>query len=74
LRIALSNLLDNAWKFTSRCSRAKVEFGLCEDRQIYFVRDNGAGFDMDYLHQLFQPFHRLHATTEFSGTASAWLR
>lgn len=71
LRIALENLLGNAWKFTSKVPLARIELGTTgteDDRTIYFVRDNGAGFDMTYSDKLFGPFQRLHAATEFPGT------
>jgi PAS domain S-box-containing protein len=70
LRIALENLLGNAWKFTGKQAAAKIELGM-EERdgtQAVFVRDNGAGFNMDYVHKLFNPFQRLHGTNEFEGT------
>jgi PAS domain S-box-containing protein len=70
LRVVLENLLSNAWKFTSKHPRAKIEFGATqhEDKPVYFVRDDGAGFDMAYIDKLFVPFQRLHAETEFPGT------
>lgn len=70
LRIALENLLANAWKFTSRVPAGGIEFGLlqAEGQSTYFVRDNGAGFDMADAHRLFRPFQRLHLTSEFPGT------
>jgi len=70
LRIALENLLGNAWKFTERTSAPRVEFGALEDqeRSTYFVRDNGAGFDMAHAGNLFGAFQRLHAVTDFPGT------
>jgi PAS domain S-box-containing protein len=70
LRIALENLLSNAWKFTSRRAQARVELGQAQKQgeSIYFVRDNGAGFDMAYADKLFGAFQRLHTTEEFPGT------
>lgn len=70
LRVVLENLLGNAWKFTSKQARARIEFGMsqAEGQTAYFVRDDGAGFDMTYAHKLFDPFQRLHSTTEFEGT------
>ncbi|HEX9023415.1 MAG TPA: MASE3 domain-containing protein [Geobacteraceae bacterium] len=70
LRLVLQNLLGNAWKFTGRRPDARIEFGALEKdrKQIYFVRDNGAGFDMAYAGKLFAPFQRLHSEKEFSGT------
>ncbi len=67
-RILLSNLLENAWKFTSRRERARIEFGRLPDEGAYYVRDNGAGFDMAYSDKLFGAFQRLHAPSEFPGT------
>lgn len=70
IRITLENLLGNAWKFTSKTEHARIEFGVRTegDERIYFVKDNGAGFDMAYAEQLFGPFQRLHADKEFPGT------
>lgn len=70
LRIVLENLLGNAWKFTGKKTRARIEFGLTEheDTVAYFVRDDGSGFDMTYVDKLFGAFQRLHAMTEFEGT------
>ena len=70
LRVALENLLSNAWKFTANRQDALIEFGATErdGRPVYFVRDNGAGFDMAYAGKLFGAFQRLHAMTEFEGT------
>jgi signal transduction histidine kinase len=70
LRIALTNLLDNAWKFTARESAPRIEFGMTTrmGEPTYFVRDNGAGFDMAYVDRLFGPFQRLHLASEFSGS------
>lgn len=70
LNIALDNLVRNAWKFTSRRAGARIAFG-CEQRNgqiVYFVRDNGVGFDMNYAHKLFGVFQRLHGKDEFEGT------
>ena len=70
LRVALENLLGNAWKFTGKCEQPIVQFGILQHNGTpsYFVRDNGAGFDMAYADKLFGPFQRLHAMTEFNGT------
>jgi PAS domain S-box-containing protein len=70
IRLALQNLLANAWKFTSHRERATIEVGAhaVDGERIFFVRDNGAGFDSRYAHKLFDPFQRLHATTEFEGS------
>jgi PAS domain S-box-containing protein len=70
IRIALENLIVNAWKFTSKNDRAKIEFGVQKkgETNIYFVRDDGAGFDMTFADKLFIPFQRLHSVTEFPGT------
>ena len=71
LRIVLENLLSNAWKFTARQERAQIEVGTGADREgrkVYFVRDNGAGFDPKYAAKLFSPFQRLHSEAQFAGT------
>ena len=70
LRLALDNLLGNAWKFTGNVAEAKIEMGVTEQdgTKAYFVRDNGAGFDMAYADNLFAPFRRLHKASEFPGT------
>jgi len=70
LRIALENLIGNALKFTSGRSGARVELGVMEENGLatYYVRDNGAGFDMAYAHRLFAPFQRLHSSEDFPGT------
>jgi signal transduction histidine kinase len=70
LRIALENLLGNAWKFTAKQPQARIEFGVTqhEGKPAYFVRDNGAGFDMTYADKLFGAFQRLHQANEFEGT------
>ena len=69
LRVVLENLFDNAWKFTSKRACARVELGVTRagSQVAYFVRDNGAGFDMAYADRLFGPFQRLHSGTEFEG-------
>lgn len=69
LRIMLSNLLENAWKYTSKREFATIEFGsLCQnDRLTCFVRDNGAGFNPEYAQKLFKAFQRLHSETDFPG-------
>ena len=71
VRIALENLLDNAWKFTARCAQPRVRFGAAVDDDgtpCFVVEDNGAGFDMRFVDKLFTPFQRLHRESEFSGT------
>jgi len=71
LGVALTNLFDNAWKFTSKHKRARIEFGASRQQRgqpVYFVRDDGAGFDMAYADKLFGAFQRLHGMDEFSGT------
>jgi signal transduction histidine kinase len=70
LRAVLENLIGNAWKFTSRRPEARIEFGVQQQKEmtVYFVRDDGAGFDMKYAQKLFGAFQRLHATAEFPGT------
>lgn len=70
LHIMLANLLDNAWKFTHRQVRPRIEFGvrLCAGQRIYFVQDNGVGFRMEHTHKLFRGFQRLHNKREFPGT------
>lgn len=66
VEVLLRNLLGNAWKFTSKQARAKIEVGTAEG--AFFVRDEGAGFDMEHASRLFQPFERLHSHEEFEGT------
>jgi PAS domain S-box-containing protein len=70
MKIALGNLLDNAWKFTGKAIQPRIEFGktVKDDETAYYVRDNGVGFDMAYVDKLFGPFQRLHTTEEFAGT------
>jgi len=69
LRVLLENLLGNAWKFTGKTPHAKIEFGTTRNngKKTYFVKDNGAGFDMTYADKLFGAFQRLHDGTEFPG-------
>ena len=70
LYIAMKNLFHNAWKFTSKKLNAKIEFGFTniEKKGVYFISDNGAGFDMKYADKLFGAFQRLHTDKEFPGT------
>jgi two-component system, sensor histidine kinase and response regulator len=70
LRIAIDNLLENAWKFTGKQPNARIEFGVTQvqNEPTFFVRDNGAGFDMTYVGRLFGPFQRLHPQAEFPGS------
>jgi signal transduction histidine kinase len=84
LQIVLQNLLGNAWKFTSKSGQARIEFGVLPDplppfpgatpagdgsgKQVFFVRDDGAGFGMAHADKLFGPFQRLHAEADFEGT------
>lgn len=68
LRIMLENLLGNAWKFTSKHPEARIEVGSLPREAAYFVRDDGAGFDMAYNAKLFAAFQRLHTADEFEGT------
>jgi PAS domain S-box-containing protein len=69
-RALVENLVGNAWKFTSKVPAARIEFGAIEKdgRPAFFVRDNGAGFDMAFAGKLFSPFRRLHTEAEFPGT------
>jgi len=70
LTVALENLFSNAWKFSEKKPQTVIKFGAIQKdgEPAYFVKDNGAGFDMTYAHKLFNPFQRLHRETEFSGT------
>jgi PAS domain S-box-containing protein len=70
LTIALENLLSNAWKFTKNSKKAKIEFGKLkkEPETVFFIKDNGAGFDMKYADKLFTPFQRLHSDDDYKGT------
>jgi two-component system NtrC family sensor kinase len=70
MQVVLENLLGNSWKFTEHVPDARIELGREQNGQdsIYFVRDNGAGFDMTYAEKLFRPFQRLHSDAEFAGS------
>jgi PAS domain S-box-containing protein len=70
LAVALDNLLGNAWKYSGKREAATIVFGRTteNDEQVYFVRDDGAGFEMKYVHKLFGVFERLHTVHEFEGT------
>jgi light-regulated signal transduction histidine kinase (bacteriophytochrome) len=71
LRALLENLIGNAWKFTGGRPGARISFGMTQEPDgipAYYVRDNGAGFDMAYAKKLFAPFQRLHTEREFPGT------
>ncbi len=70
LRQVMENLLSNAWKYSGKTVKPKIEIGtiMHEGKQAFFVRDNGVGFDMAYADKLFQPFQRLHTGTDFAGT------
>ena len=68
LHTVMENLLGNAWKFSARCSNAEISVGRLSPRGAFFVRDNGAGFDMAYVDKLFGTFQRLHDVAEYAGT------
>ncbi len=70
IRAVLQNLLENSWKFTSKHPIAHIEFGTenFDGIETYFVRDDGAGFEMEYADKLFKAFQRLHAANEFEGS------
>lgn len=68
IRVALENLLGNAVKFSSKVDSPRVEFGWDKEQTAYYVRDNGAGFDMEYADKLFNAFHRLHGDKDFKGS------
>ncbi len=70
MRIALENLLNNAWKYSGKAEQAVIEFGMrsYKGEPCYFVQDNGVGFDMAYVDKLFNAFQRLHDGSEFPGT------
>jgi len=70
IRVVLDNIMRNAWKFTSKTENAVIEFGSKKEgrTKVFFIKDNGAGFNMEYADKLFGVFQRLHSTTEFGGT------
>jgi signal transduction histidine kinase len=70
LRMVLENLLGNAWKYSGKCQRAHIAFEAVqhEGREVFVVRDNGAGFDMRFADRLFGVFQRLHSANDFQGT------
>lgn len=70
MQIALTNLVENAWKFTAKQKQPLIEFGMniMEGKKVFFIRDNGAGFDMAFVNKLFGAFQRLHSADEFPGT------
>ncbi|MFN0250876.1 MAG: sensor histidine kinase, partial [Kofleriaceae bacterium] len=70
LRALYENLIGNAWKFTRHRERARIEIGVeqRDGERVFYVRDNGAGFDQSFVNKLFAPFQRLHAATEFEGS------
>jgi PAS domain S-box-containing protein len=70
MRIVLENLLGNAWKFTQKHETARISVAkaLIDGSTVYYIQDDGAGFDMKYAHNLFAPFQRMHSTSEFDGT------
>jgi len=70
LGLALQNLLENAWKFTPSYTLAKIKFDklVLDNKIVYYVKDNGVGFDMKHTDNLFKPFHRLHSPHDFEGT------
>lgn len=69
MNVVLTNLLGNAWKYTSKHPHAIIEFGKTQQNgeRVFYIRDNGAGFDMAYVNKLFKPFQRLHTVQEFAG-------
>jgi len=70
VEVALDNLIGNAWKYTGNKADARIEIGseTIQGEQVFFVKDNGAGFDMEFTANLYKPFHRLHRQDEFEGT------
>jgi signal transduction histidine kinase len=73
IKVAIENLLNNAWKFTSKRSAAKIEFQKIEKKfgNVFMIKDNGVGFDMEYVDKLFEPFQRLHKEYEGTGIGLA---
>ncbi len=69
IEVAICNLMENAWKFTSRRTDATIEFGIrrLEGEDVYFIRDNGVGFNREHVNRLFAPFQRLHASSDYPG-------
>lgn len=67
LRVVLENLLSNAWKYSAKTPHARIEFGYMENPEVFYIKDNGAGFDMSQADKLFEPFERLHTSGEFAG-------
>lgn len=67
LRVILENLLSNAWKYSAKTPHARIEFGKMENPEQFYIKDNGAGFDMSQADKLFEPFERLHTSAEFAG-------
>ncbi|UUZ64565.1 hypothetical protein LP417_06175 [Polaromonas sp. P1-6] len=75
LSAVMQNLLGNAWKFTSKQEVARIDIGKesgADGSTIYFVRDNGAGFETAHAEKLFDAFERLHSDSDFSGTGADW--
>ena len=70
ITIAHTNLFGNAWKYTAKIKKATIEFGsiIKDEQTVYFIRDNGVGFNMEFAEKLFLPFERLHSEREFPGT------
>jgi light-regulated signal transduction histidine kinase (bacteriophytochrome) len=70
LRVAIENLMSNAWKFTGKTEQARIEVGRIKtsDNEAFYIRDNGVGFDMAFADKLFGAFQRLHSTEDFPGT------
>lgn len=69
LNVVFENLLSNAWKFTSKKDKTVIEFGIFTEnsKTIYYIKDNGVGFDMQYVNKLFSAFQRLHSDKEYPG-------